>query len=211
MVTSTVWMLYWILSHTPNLWPAVALDSILVVCISSLKERFISTSTSGNNTDLCTTSGGYSFLSSGWETKTCGSLIFIVGYNNSEASRSTSERTTISSSCLTVTYDGTLWYSTQRKNVSNGKGSLLSTVDELTSVHTLGSNHEFIVTLVTVGIEELYLGNWGTTTRVMDDLLDDSLDVSVFLGVVNGAEFDSSLTGASVGFEDGGFTLPLRL
>lgn len=45
----------------------------------------------------------------------------------------------------------------------------------------------------------------------MDDLLDDSLDVSVFLGVVNGAEFDGSLTGAGVGFEDGGFTLPLRL
>jgi len=43
------------------------------------------------------------------------------------------------------------------------------------------------------------------------DLFDDSLDVPVFFGIVDGAEFDSSLARAGVCLEDGGFTLPLCL
>ena len=45
----------------------------------------------------------------------------------------------------------------------------------------------------------------------MDDLLDDSTNVPVFLGIVEGTELGGSLAGTGVCLEDGGFTLPLCL
>jgi len=45
----------------------------------------------------------------------------------------------------------------------------------------------------------------------VEDLLDYSADVSVFLGVVDVAEFDCSLAGADMSLENRGFTLTLCL
>lgn len=211
VVTSSVGMLYWIFSHTPNLGPAVALNRILVVGVSSLEEGLIGTSTSSNNSNLGTDTGLNSLLSSRGKTKTSGSLVIIVGNDNGEASRSTSKSSTVSNLTLNVTHNGTLWNGGKRKNVSNDKSSLLSTVNELTSVHTLSGNHEFRVALETVGIHKLNLGKGGTSTRVVDDLLDDSTNVTVFLGIIEGTELGGSLAGTGVRLEDGGFTLPLCL
>jgi len=211
VVTTTVWMLYWILCHTPNLWPAVTLDGILVVGVTSLEQWLVGTSSSGNNTNLCTAEGGYSLLTSRWKTETCGTLILIVGDNYRKTSRSTGKGPTVSGAALNIAHNGTLWYGIERQYISNGKCSLLSTVDKLSSVHTLRGNHELRITLETVGVEELDLGHWCSTSRVVKDLFDDSLDVPVFFGIVDGAEFDSSLARAGVCLEDGGFTLPLCL
>jgi hypothetical protein len=134
-----------------------------------------------------------------------------VRNNDSEASRSTSKGSTISYLGFHVANDSTFGYLLQREDIPNVKSSLLSTVDELASVHSLGSNHEFSITFETVSVQELNLGDGGTTTRIMEDLLDDSADVSVAFGIVDGAKFDSSLAGGVVRFEDGGLTLPLAL
>lgn len=45
----------------------------------------------------------------------------------------------------------------------------------------------------------------------MEDLLDDAADIATTLSVVNGSELDRALSGADMGLEDGGLTLPLRL
>jgi hypothetical protein len=211
VVSSSVWMLYWILCHTSDLWPIVTLNSILVVCISSLEEWFIGTSTSCYNTNLSTAYRGYSLLTSRRKTKTGGSLFFVVGNNHSETSGPTSKGSTVSRSSLNIAHNGSFWHRGQRKTVSNGKSCLLSAVNELSSVHTLGSNHEFIVTFETVSVHELNLADWCSTTWVMEDFLNDSLNVSVLFSIVEGSEFDGSLACAGVSLENGGFTLPLCL
>jgi len=211
MVTSSVRMLYWVLSNSTNLWPAVTLYSILVVGVSSLEEWLIGTSTSSNNSDLCTNIGSNSLLSSRRKTKTGGSLIVIVGDNNSEGSRSTCECTTVSYLRLNVAHNGSLWNSRERKTVSYSKSSLLSAVDVLSSVHSLSSKHKLIITLVTVSVEELNLCNRSSTTRIMDDLLDNSADVSVLLSEVKSTKLYSSLAGTGVSLEDGRLTLSLCL
>ena len=45
----------------------------------------------------------------------------------------------------------------------------------------------------------------------MDDLLDNSTDVSVLLGVIEGSELGSALAGTDMCLENGGLTLPLCL
>jgi len=204
-------MLYGVLSNTTNLGPAVALDAILVVSASSLEEGLISTSSTGNDTNLSTDARGDSLLSSRRETKTGGSLIFIVGNNDGEASRSTSKSTTITDLGLNVAHNGSLGNTAQRQAVSNNQVGLLSAVDEHTSVHTLGGKHKLGIALVFVGIQELDLGNGSTSARVVDDLLDDSTDVTMTLSVVEGAKLHGALASAHVSLEDGGLTLPLCL
>jgi hypothetical protein len=211
VVSSSVGMLYWILRHTTNLGPVVALHSILVVSVSGLQKRLVGTSTSSYNADLCTYSRGNSFLSSGGKTETGGSFLVVVGNNNSEGSRSTSKSTTITNLRLNVAHDCSLGYRGEGKHVSYGESSFLSTVNVLSGVHTLGTKHKLVIPLETVCIEELNLSYWSSTTGVMHDFLHNSTDVSVLLSVVNGTELHRSLTGTGVSLEDGGLTLPLCL
>mmetsp|Transcript_24236 Transcript_24236/g.38015 ORF Transcript_24236/g.38015 Transcript_24236/m.38015 type:complete len:302 (-) Transcript_24236:49-954(-) len=211
MVTSSEGMLHGVLSHTTNLGPAVTLHGVFVVGTSSLKQRLVSTSTSGNNSDLGTDIRLHSLLTSRGKTETGGTLVLIMGDDNSEAAGSTCKSTTVTNLGLNVAHNGTLGHLLQRKNITNGQGSLLSAVDELTSVHTLSSNHKLSVPLVTVSIQELDLGNGSSTTRVVHDVLDDTTDVSTTFGVVDGTKLHSSLAGACVSLEDGGLTLPLCL
>ena len=211
VVTTTVGMLYGVLSNTTNLGPAVALDGVLVVSTTSLEKRLVGTSTTGNNTNLSTDVGLDGLLTSGGKTKTGGALVLIVGDNDSEAARTTGEGAAITDLGLDVADDGTLGDGGKRKDVSYIKGGLLTTVDELAGVHALGGDDELSITLVTVGVEELNLGDGSTTTGVMNDLLDDTTDVAMLLGVVDGTKLRSTLAGTGVRVEDGGLTLTLGL
>jgi len=211
VVSSSEGMLYGVLRHTTHLGPAVTLHSVLVVGTSSLQHGLVSTSSTSDNTNLGTDFGGDSFLSSGWETKTGGALLLIVGDDNGEASRSTCKGTTITDLGLNVAHDGTLRHLLQRQHVANVERSLLSAVYELSGVHTFGGDHEFGVTLETVSIEELNLGNGCTSSGVVQDFLHDTTDVTAAFGVVDSSELDGPLSGPGVGLEDRGLTLSLRL
>jgi hypothetical protein len=54
VVTTSVRMLDWILGHTSYLWPAVTLDSVLVVGVTGLEKGLVGTATSSNDTNLST-------------------------------------------------------------------------------------------------------------------------------------------------------------
>jgi hypothetical protein len=211
VVTSSKRVLYWVFSNTTNLGPAVTLDSILVVGISSLEKWLIGTSTSSYNSDLSTDKGRHSLLSSRRKAETSGSLIFVVRNNNGKSSGSASKRTTVTNLGLNVADNGSLGNCREGEDISYGKSGLLSTVNELTGVHTLRGDHEFVVPLVTVSVEELDAGNGGTTTGIVQDLLDDSADISVLLSIVNRTKLHGSLASAGVSLEDGRLTLPLCL
>jgi hypothetical protein len=211
VVTSTERVLYRVFGYTTNLGPGVPLNSILVVSAASLQERLIGTSSSGDNTNLGTDLRRDGFLATRRKAKTSGALVIIMRDDNSEAAGSTSKGATVTNASFDVAHNGTLRDLLQRKNIAACQGSLLSAVDELSSVHSLGGNHELGITLETVGIQELDLGHGSSTTRVMKDLLDDTTDVTTTLGVVDGTKLHGSLAGANVGFEDGGFTPSLGL
>merc|ERR1719336_3518368 len=70
------------------------------------------------------------------------------------------------------------------KNVSNLEISLLASVDELASVHALRGNEGLRLQLVTVWVTECDLGKGSTTARVVDDVLDDTLNVAMTLSII---------------------------
>ena len=57
----------------------------------------------------------------------------------------------------------------------NVRLTLLPTVQELASVGALDSWHELLVDLVGAGIVEVHLGKGSTPTRVVNDVLNDTL------------------------------------
>jgi len=211
MVTTTVGMLDGVLGNTTDLGPAVALDGVLVVGTASLEEGLVGTSTAGDDADLGTNVGLDGLLTAGGETKAGGALVIVVGDDDGEAAGATGEGTAITDVGLDVADDGTLGDGGQGKDVAALKRGLLAAVDELASVHALSGNKELGVALVAVGVQELDLGDGGTATGVMDDVLDDAADVALLLSVVNGTELHGTLAGARVGLEDGGLALTLGL
>ncbi|VEU36287.1 unnamed protein product [Pseudo-nitzschia multistriata] len=211
MVTSSVGMLYWILSNTTNLRPAVALDGVLVVGTSGLQQGLVCTTTSSDNTNLGTDSGGDGLLTSRRKSKLGGSLVFVVGDNDGIRTGGTGKGTAITSLSFDVADNGSLGNSSQRQDVTAGQRRLLTAVDELSGVHTLGTEEQFIVALVSVSVQELNTADGSTSARVMHDLLNHTSDVTLLFGVVQRSELHSTLSGACVRLEDGGLTLSLCL
>jgi len=211
VVTSSVGMLYRVLGYTTNLRPAVALDGVLVVGTSSLHHRLIGTTSSGDDTNLGTNGGRDGLLTSGRKSKLGGSLFIVVGDDNGVGTRATGESTTVTALGFDVADNGSLRNRSQRQDVTAGKAGLLSAVDELSTVHTFGTEEQFVVALVSVLVQELNTAHGGTSTRVVHDFLDDSSDVTLLLGVVKRSELDRTLSGAGVRLEDGRLTLSLCL
>lgn len=211
MITTTVGMLYRIFSHTTNLGPAVALYGVLVVGSSSLEQRLVGTASSGNDTNLGTDGRWDGLFTTRRKTQTSCSLIFVVGDNNRKGTRASGKGTTVSTLGLDVANNGSLWNLVQWQDISNRQSGLLSTVDELSCVHAFCAQKELIVSLVSVSIQELHLGYRGATTRIMEDFLDNSTDVSLLLSIVKRTKLDRTLASTDMCLEDGGFTLSLGL
>lgn len=57
--------------------------------------------------------------------------------------------------------------------------TLLSAVDELAREHTFSGNEELFSVLELVGVAENDTGKGGTTTGIVNNLLDDTADVTV--------------------------------
>mmetsp|Transcript_25594 Transcript_25594/g.39294 ORF Transcript_25594/g.39294 Transcript_25594/m.39294 type:complete len:216 (+) Transcript_25594:242-889(+) len=204
-------MLYWILRHTSNLWPAITLYSILVVCSSSLEHRFIRSSSSCDNPDLRPHVALHSFLSSRRKTKTSSSLIFIVGHNNRKSTRSTCKSSTITKFGFHVAYNGSFWDLVEREYVSDRERGLLSAVHKLTGVHSFRAQHEFVVALVAVGIQKLDLCNWCATTRIVNDILHNSANITMSFRIVKRSKLHRTLASSGMSLEDQTLTLSLCL
>jgi hypothetical protein len=134
-----------------------------------------------------------------------------VSDNNGKGSRGAGKGTAVSLLGFNVANNGTFGDHVQGQDVTDSKSGLLSAVNELSSVHAFGTNEELIVSLIPVGIEKLDLGDGCASTRVVDDFLDNSTDVSLLLGVIERTKLDSTLTGPDMCLKDGGFTLTLSL
>lgn len=120
---------------------------------------------------------------------------------------------------LNIADDGTLRALANGENVADGELGLLAGVDEGTSVETLSCNESFLAELVAVGIAENNAGKRSTTVlrstawrkrnvssndapaRIVDDLLHNTLNVTIALGEVESTELGRSLVVMGVGLE----------
>uniref|UniRef100_A0A1L8E7A2 Secreted protein n=1 Tax=Haematobia irritans TaxID=7368 RepID=A0A1L8E7A2_HAEIR len=142
-------------SNTTNLWPTVTLDLVLVVSTASLQNRFVDTTTTGNNTNHSTIGGRNHFLGTRWQLHTCLLGVWIMGNDGSIVSGGTCQTATITGFFLQIANDGTFRHLGNGHYVSNLESGFATTIDELSSVHTFGGNEKLLTDLVAVGVTEV--------------------------------------------------------
>jgi len=202
VVTTSVRVLHWVHRTPADLWPAVALDAVLVVCAASLHQRLVETATAGDNADGCTAGVLHPLLGAGRKTDLGALLLEVLSDEGAVVAGATSDHTAVARADLAVGDDSSLRHGLERKGVASDQLSLSSAVDELASVGTLHCWHELLVELVLASIVESHLGERSTTTRVVDDVLHDTLDEADALAKVEHAELCSALAATVVRFEN---------
>lgn len=155
---------------------------------SRTQERLVRSATTGNDTDHATGSAADNLLGSGGKLDTGLALIGVVADNGDVVAGGTTESATVTDLLLDVGDDGTLRNGGEGEDVADGQGGALSGVDELAGVHAFVGNEGLGALLELVGRVENNTGERGTTTRVVDDLLHNTTDVSMSLRVIEAAE-----------------------
>jgi len=209
VVTTTMGMLDWIHGHTTNLRPAVPLHTELVIGITSLEERLLSSATTSNLSNHSTASTWNNFLSTRWELDPGGAVIGVVTDDNRVIPRRPSEHTPIPSVMLHVADDRSLGDGPQREDVADHEVGLAAAVDKLAGVHALGGDEELLLVLVPERVAEGDACERGAAAGVVDDVGDHALEVPVALAEVQAAEASRALAVVGVGLEHGPRSLTL--
>jgi len=209
MITTTMGMLYGIHSNTTNLGPGVPLGLVLMVSTSSLQEGLFSSTTTGNDTNRSTRGGRDNFLSTRGKTDSGLSGIWVVTDDCGVVSRGSGKGTTISHLLLDIADEGTFGDASNREDISDAELSFLTTVDELSGVHTLSGNEKFGLLAEFGWVAELDTSKRSTTARIVNDFFHESLDVAVPLAEVERAVFGGPFSVLRVRPKDTAGTLPL--
>lgn len=209
MVTTTEGVFHRVHGHTSHSRPDVSLDSVLVVSSASLEHGLVGSAATSDHTDHGSGRGVKGLLGAGRESDSGGSLVFIVGDDDDVLTGSSGVLATIAGLGLDVADHSTLRDLVEGEDVADGEGSLLAAVDGLTEEHTFGGDHDLVIPLVLVRVSELNLDHGSTSTGVVDDLLDDTSNVAVSLGVIERSHLGRTDSVLGVGSEHGAFTLSL--
>jgi hypothetical protein len=201
-------MVYGVHSNTTGLGPAVTLNSVLVEGTTSLQEGLVNTTTTSNDTDNGTRGRGDDLLGTRGKTDT-GLTIITMTNNGSIVTRGTGNGSTVTNLLFDVTDNGTFGHGSQRQDVTNVQRGLLTGIDELTSVHTFSGNEGLGAELVLVRVTEDNLGKGSTTSRIVNNLLDNTANVTMTFGKVENSKLGGTLTANGVRFEDTSSTFSL--
>merc|ERR1712025_803511 len=210
MVTTTVGMLDGVHSNTTNLRPGVPLSLVFEIGSSGLEQRLIDTSTASDDTDRGAVGGRNGLLRSRRQFNLRPVNVWVMGDDGGVVAGSSGELAAITSLLFQLADDGSLGHGTNGHHVADSQTSLLAAVDKLSGVHTLDRDERLLALLESVRISELDDSQRRSATRIVDDILNNPLDVSMTLGVVGGAQTGGAFAVLVVRGEDGTRSLTLR-
>jgi hypothetical protein len=210
MITTTVGMFHGIHADTANNWPAIALGLVLVIGAASLQHWLVCTATTRDNTDHSPIAGWDNLLTSTRQTNTRATRLRVVRDDCRVITTGSSHTSTIASLLLDIADGRSFGQRRQRQNIADTDCRLLSAVHELSSVNSLGRDHQLLSCLVSKGITEMHNRQRGAASWVVNDLFNDTLDITVTFGKVDGSELGGPLAMLAVTFEDGTVSFTLR-
>lgn len=130
-----------------------------------------------------------------------GVVVGVMADNNGVITRSPSKDTAITDMVLNVADHSPFRDGSERQDVADDESRLLATVDELAGVHALGGDEELFLFLVPKRVTEGDLGKWSSTARIVNDIGDDTFEVTISLAEVQTSEPGWSLAVVRVGLE----------
>jgi len=202
MVTTTVGMLDWILGDTANLWPAITLHSKFVVGATGLQHWLVNSSTAGYQAQRCSVATGVELFDSRWKLHSSSAGIRVVRDNSAVATGSLGDPTAIAGLLLERAHDGAFWHLADWHDVTDAELGLLTAVHELAGAEAFRADHGLRDFSVFVWVLELDLGEWCATAWIVHDILHETLDEALSLGVVERTELGGALSSLRSGGEN---------
>lgn len=202
LVTTTEGMVNGIHGNSSNSRPSLSESLHLVIDSTSLKDGLVDSFTGGNQTNH--SSGVTSEGLSGTRRKLDSGLGKIVGVtdDDSGSTGASGQFTLITRLGFNVADGSTFGDLVDGEDVTSGEGSFISTVDELTSVHAFSSQEVGSLESIFIGVSEDDLGEGSTTAGIVEDLSNDTLDITVLFSEIENSESSRSDSVVLVGLED---------
>jgi hypothetical protein len=210
LVTTTVGMVDGVHSNTTDTGPSVSLGLVLPEGSTSLQEGLVgslATSDDTNHSSAVTLDG---LSNAGRKSNSGLGTVFGVTDNNGGGTGGSGERGSVTVLGLNIAHDGTFGHLVDGHDIADSQRSFLSSVEEHTSVHTLGSNEVFSALFVFVLVSEANLSKRGTSAGIVHDVSHNTLNVTFSLSVVDSPKTGGSDSPAGVGLENSGVSVTLR-
>lgn len=174
--------------------------------IKRTEQGLICTTTSSNNANHSSRAALHNLLGTAGKFDASLSFLGVMADDSNVVPRRAAQRTAVANLLLNVGHDGTFGDRAKGQDVSDGQGSVFTSVDELAGVHAFVGDEGLDDILVLVWVTERDFGQGGASAWVVDDLLHHAAGVSVSLSIVEGTELSRSLVETGVGRckEDGG-------
>jgi len=203
LVTTTERMVNGVHGNSSNLRPSLSESLHLVEDSTSLKDRLINSFTGGDETDHSSGFTGKGLSGTGGKLDSSLAQIIGVTDDNGRSTRASSELTLITGLVFNVTDGSTFGNLVDGKDVTSSQRSLGTSVDELTSVHSFNSDEMVVSESVLIRVSEDDLSKGSSTTGIMDDLSDDTLNVTISFSEIEDSESSGGDSVMLVGLEDG--------
>lgn len=130
------------------------------------QQRLVSSSTSSNNANHSTRTALDDLLGAGWKLDTSLAFVWVVTNDRNIVAGCASQSTTVSRLLLNVRDNSSFGDRSKGQDIADRQGSILSCVDELTSVHALICDERLQSELESVGIAELNLRKGSSSAGV---------------------------------------------
>jgi len=202
VVTTTMGMLNRVHSNTSNLGPSLSLAVVFVISVTGLQDGLISSGTGSDQTNHGSGVTTQGLSGTGGESDS--GLVVVLGVTNDDGGSTggSGKGTLITGVLLDVANGGTFGDVGDGHNVTGGEGGLLTAVNELAGVHTLSGDEVLALESVSVRVSEDNSGEGSTTSGVVDDLFNDTLDVTSLFSIIESSEGSGSDSQVGVGLID---------
>merc|ERR1711939_1219820 len=155
---------------------------------TGLEHGLVDTATTGNDADRGAVLRQERLLGARGETDAGAAGVDVVADDGCVVARGACERATVARLLLDVADDRTLRHLREREDVADDERGLLAAEDERAGGHALGRDKRLGALLVAVRVTEDDLCERCAASRVVHDLLDETADVAVALGIVERAQ-----------------------
>jgi len=203
LVTTTERMVNGVHGNSSNLRPSLSESLHLVVNSTSLKDRLINSFTGSNETNHSSGFTGKGLSGTGGKLDSGLAQIIRVTNDDSGSTGASGELSLITRLVFNVTDGSTFGDLVDGKDVTGSQSSLGTSIDELTSVHSFNGKEMVVFKSVLIGVSEDDLSEGSSTTGIMDDLSDDTLNVTISFSEIENSESSGSDSVMLVGLEDG--------
>lgn len=202
LITTTERMVNGIHGNSSNSRPSLSQSLHLVVNSTSLKDGLINSFSGGDEANHSSGITGKGLSSTGRKLDSGLAQIIRVTNDDGGGTGASGELSLITRLVFDVTDGSTFGDLIDGKDVTGGEGSLVTSIDELTSVHSFNGKEMVVLKSVLIGVSEDDLSKGSSTSGVMDDLSDDTLDVTISFSEIEDSESSGSDSVMLVSLED---------